>query len=268
MDTISADVILCTFNSEKYISACLLSILPQLTDSINLVIIDDASTDSTLQIISDTIAASKSTKEIKIFSNKTNQGLTRNLINSIACSTADYIIRIDSDDICCIDRFAKQINYAISHPQVDIIGGQAVLINSAGLKTGYKLKPLSDSDIKNQLYLNPFVHSTVIFKRSSINRVGGYNSSLRHGQDYELWFRCAKYGLKMVNLPEPLVYLRISKRSKYSISTYLTELKIGFIGSWQCHLRLVAYFRIIARFLYCVVEITLEDLRSLVLLMR
>jgi len=259
MTRVTADVIMCTYNSEKYIIDCISSILPQLSDSVRLIIVDDCSSDDTVGIITSAIEQYACHSLVTILLNRFNKGLTVNLAEQTLLSRADYIIRMDSDDICFVDRFSRQGQYVVANPDIDILGGQAIIIDSDGKVIGFKSKPIDRRKLQASLYLNPFIHSTVIFKRLSLLRAGGYNISIRHGQDYELWFRCAKHKLQMANLDAPLVYLRKSSRSKYTIRTYLLEFFIGLNGSFRCRLSLESYFFVTFRLIYCILCVYLVN---------
>ena len=247
-----AEIILCTYNSSLHIIKCLKSITPSLSANLRLFIIDDCSVDDTVEKIDSYLESVPASIYITITRNTANLGLTVNLINHINSSSARYIFRMDSDDICSPDRFHIQLAYALKNPSLDIIGSNAYVIDQTGRFISDKFKPVSPQQIHNKLHTNPFIHSSILFKRSSYLKVGGYNSSLRHGQDYELWFRCAKSDLKMSNIPLPLIYLRRSQRLKYPFSTYLRELIIGLRGSAMNNLHPFSYIQLLLRFLYCI----------------
>ena len=249
-----SEIILCTHNSSLYISRCLKSILPSLSSNLRLFIVDDCSEDDTVNIIKGILESSPGSEHVFLTCNNINLGLTLNLINHINSSSAYYIFRMDSDDICSPDRFQVQLSYAIENPSIDIIGSNAYVIDKTGRFMHNKFKPVSPQQIHNKLHTNPFIHSSVVFKRSSYLEVGGYNATLRHGQDYELWFRCAKKGLNMANIPLPLIYLRHSNRLKYPFSSYLRELIIGLRGSASNGLHPLSYIELFLRFFYCIIS--------------
>jgi glycosyltransferase involved in cell wall biosynthesis len=236
------------------------SILPQLCKEIHLQIIDDASVDNTYNII---IEMTKPFYEyVKIKRLRENQGLSKNLNWYLANGQSEYVFRMDADDTAAPNRFHFQLEYALEHPEIDIIGGQALRVNSLGKAINITQKPLHHEDIINKLYTNPFVHSTLLYKREAILNAGNYSTSHRHGQDYELWFRCAKYGLIMFNLPDVLVDYTISPTSKYNISTYWNELIIGIQGSIIVKHKHWVFVALVSRFLFYCLKIIVFKLNS------
>jgi glycosyltransferase involved in cell wall biosynthesis len=263
MSKVLSEIILCTYNSQNFIVRCLDSILPQLSDQIHLQIIDDASTDNTYSLIVSKINSFD--RYVKVKHLQINQGLTKNLNWYIANSQADYIFRMDADDIAVPNRFRYQLDYALAHPNLDVIGGQALRIDSSGKVIGKTNKPLDNDRIIKKLYTNPFVHSTVLYKREAILKAGNYNVSHRYGQDYELWFRCAKYGLAMSNLSEVLVSYTVSPTSKYKISIYWNEFVVGLRGSIMVKLNLWCLIPLTSRFFLYSIKIATHHLKNVTL---
>jgi glycosyltransferase EpsE len=244
-----AEIVLPVYNCELFIRQCLQSVLPQLTDCIHLCLIDDCSTDNTFAIVSALVAPYSG--YVTIIRNEVNKGLSITLRDYVCMRDSTYVFRMDADDISFPDRFQAQLSFALANPRIDVIGGGAIQFDTGSLFSRYVSKPATQIGIRQSLYKNPFVHGTVLFKRSSILAVGNYSPSSRTGQDYELWFRCDSKGLRMVNLPRPLIYLRRSPRIKYSFQAYKNEFFIGLRGANSCRLGLNAYLLIFLRFVYC-----------------
>ena len=101
-------VILSTFNSSETISTSLESILSQTYKNIELLVVDDCSTDNTYEILND---YKKNYSQIKLFKNTENIGLTRSLNFLIDKSKGEFIARQDSDDISNLDRIKKQLKF-------------------------------------------------------------------------------------------------------------------------------------------------------------
>jgi glycosyltransferase involved in cell wall biosynthesis len=246
-----SEIVLCTYNSSKYIKDCLESVLPQLCPFITLHIIDDCSQDNTFEIAASLVI--QYTHFVSMTRNSDNKGLTRNLHDYLINTSKKYIFRMDADDISMPNRFKKQLDFLLNNGKIDILGGCALSIDECGSVKGYLHKPHPQKSIQRSLYKNPFIHSTVLFKKSAILRAGNYNINHRSGQDYELWFRCSRKNLVMVNMKQPLIYLRKSPRHKYSVQAYLREWKIGIAGSISCRIfDPRAYLLICLRLLICI----------------
>ena len=110
-------VILPVYNEEKYIGSAVDSILSQSLKNIELIIIDDGSTDKTLSILQ----TYKKDSRVRIVSQE-NSGLATALNNGIAISQGKYIARQDADDLSVQDRLEKQVNYMDLHPDIGILG--------------------------------------------------------------------------------------------------------------------------------------------------
>lgn len=139
-----------------------------------------------------------------------NRGLGEALrIGSEKC-TGDYILRMDSDDISDPERFAKQIAYVESHPDVDVLGTDIAEFNrSTDEDMRVRACPQYHDDIvKMGKKRNPMNHVTVCMKRSALEKCGSYETLLLL-EDYYLWLKMIVTGCKLENLNESLVYVRV-----------------------------------------------------------
>ena len=203
-------VILSAYNSEKYIGEAIESVLDQTYVHFECIIINDCSTDKTLEIIK---TYAKLDNRISIINNKKNLGLTKSLNKGISKSSGKYIARIDADDICEHSRFEKQLKYMEANPEVAVCGSLGTYIDENGKNLGVKNLPLSSKDLKNKLlFNNQFIHSALFIRKSVLDTVGSYDESFKTSQDYELLLRIAeKY--PVINLADPLVKWRIHRNS-------------------------------------------------------
>ena len=138
-----------------------------------------------------------------------NMGLSAALNQGLKHCKADWIARMDSDDICMSDRFEKQIRYIASHPEVDVFGGQIEEYDdSMTTPLGLRIVPTLDAELKKfALRRNPMNHMTVMYRRSVIDLAGGY-PNLKLMEDYALWLRLMKNGVCFGNLEDVLVKVR------------------------------------------------------------
>ncbi|WP_235284146.1 glycosyltransferase [Methanosarcina sp. 1.H.A.2.2] len=203
-------VVMSAYNSEKFISDSISSILNQTYDDWELVIINDASSDNTLEIINQ---FSEKDLRIKVIDNEKNIGLTISLNVGIKNSNGEFVARLDSDDLAEPSRLEKQINYLHNHPDVGLVGSGAYLINSFGNKIGF-MNVMSQPDFVNKFMnnLNPFIHSSIMVRRKALDDVGSYREKFRYSQDYDLILRLSdKY--KLSNIAQPLIRWRVSDNS-------------------------------------------------------
>lgn len=228
-NSLTATVLMSVYNDEVFVEEAIKSILPQLTNDIELLIIDDSSTDRSSKILQD---FESQYLQIRLIRNEQNRGLGYCLAIGTEKAKGRYIIRMDADDICLPDRFSKQISFLEQNPDIDIVGGSAIEIDEKGNKGVTRQMPLSHEEILQVIWANPFIHSTVAFRREKIMKTGNYNAQIRRRQDYDLWFRCAKQGLQFTNLSEPLIYYRFTANShkKQRLNQAIDQAKIGWNG--------------------------------------
>ena len=204
---IKVSVIMSVFNCEKFLSSSIESILQQSFSDFEFIIFDDASTDSSRNIIE---SFASEDPRIKTIFNIENQGLTKNLNKGIGMSKAVYIARMDADDIALPNRLDKQIKYLEKNTHIDILGSSAIDIDEKGNHLQKRQAPESHSEIIKLLpKANPMIHSTIVFKRKRLKKIDFYNESYRTTQDYEMWFRAAGNGMIFCNLSEILLFYRM-----------------------------------------------------------
>lgn len=205
-------VVMGCYNDEKYIREAIDSILNQTINDLELLIIDDCSSDSTIEIIE-----SYSDNRITFIKNTENKGLGFNLNLGVRIAKGKYIARMDADDISMPTRLERQVMYLEKHPQTICVGTSARKIGDISLRTKI-LSPImkqytSYHHIQVALLLGtPMLHPSVMFNRQLLLKTGlNYNPSYRRAQDYELWSRMIACQYKMENLPDILFCYRYTK---------------------------------------------------------
>lgn len=191
-------VIMPAYNAEKYIAEAIESILSQTFTDFEFIIINDASTDSTKEVV-------KSFKDqrIKLINNEQNQGVAESLNIGISVAKGQYIARMDADDIALPHRFQTQFEFMEQNPDIDICGSW---VKTFGTKDGTLKHPLSNEDIKDATFFYcSLVHPTTIFKNELNLR---YSSEFPRAEDYDLWTHMIDK-LKFANIPENLLLYRV-----------------------------------------------------------
>ena len=201
LDTPKISVIMSVYNGEKYLREAIGSILAQTFTDFEFIIVDDGSTDNSLEIIQ-----SYNDKRIRIINNEKNIGLTKSLNKALKAARGEYIARQDADDISLPSRFEEQMRYFEEHPEVALLGTSVYIIDENGKIIGKHII-LAKPTAKDFFKCNPFDHGTVMFKKDIVNMIGFYNELIRYSQDYELWLRIAKY-YEVRSLPQILYKLR------------------------------------------------------------
>lgn len=199
-------VVMSVWNGERYLHEAINSVLQQTFADYEFIIVNDASTDSSPQII-----RSFSDDRIRVINNDINIGLTKSLNKALKEAEGEYIARQDADDISLADRFAEQLKYLDEHPEVALLGTSAYYINENGETTG-KCVTTGSPSIGRLLKGNRFIHGSTMFRRAVVDELGGYNELFRYGQDYELWLRIAGY-YEVRNLTQLLYKLRFHQEN-------------------------------------------------------
>ncbi len=215
-------VITPAYNCDKYILESLNSILNQTYSNIELLIADDASTDNTRKII-DSLKDSR----IKTYHNKINKGYLETCNMLLSKAKGELIAFQDADDISDIDRFEKQIDYLNKDSSVDVIGSNAIIINSNGdilYKTNWE-KDVNKAIFNIQF---PFITNSWLLKRKVYDKIGGYKEYFKIGFEDFYWAALVAEKYKIVNMDEYLYFYRKhknsmssnSKNKKYSLGFY------------------------------------------------
>ena len=192
------------YNAAQYISESIQSILSQSFKDFELLIVNDGSTDHTVDVIGNFVDP-----RIRLIHNNSNKGLvyTRNV--ALREAKGEYIAVLDSDDIAMPERLENQYHFFIENPDFALCGGHGIVIDSQGEKINDNrlYVPIVSEIIKMKLlFLNTFVNSTVMYKTAVLRELNGYRE-FAPAEDYEFFIRiAAKY--PVANLDQILVKYR------------------------------------------------------------
>lgn len=200
-------VVMAVHDGETYLEEALEAILGQSYTDLELIIVDDASRDSTNLILQD---YAKRDRRIVFLRNNEMLGLTLSLNVGIRRARGEYLARQDADDYSLPGRFEAQVEFLDKNPKVGLLGTAYHLVDQSGMVLKTRKPPLTDTAIRwHMLFRNPFCHSSVMLRRKLLEEMGaGYNPKWPLAQDYELWSRMLQY-TKGANLVRPLVCLRV-----------------------------------------------------------
>lgn len=169
------------------------------------------------------------------------KGLGASLQRGLQACKYDLVARMDADDVAAPSRFAVQVAELEKEQATSVVGSWARVIDASGVVVGERRYPVDNDDIKRAIWANPLIHSSVVYRRNDILRVGGYDERLPRRQDYDLWFRCASAGLRFHNVPETLIDYRASGKHgrRRIISDALVHVRVGMKGASLLRLRAV-----------------------------
>jgi len=192
-------VIIPVYSYQPYLIDSIRSIMNQSYKNLEIIIVSDDKE----CLVNDVISSLNDTR-IKLIKGP-GKGLPAALNKGIMEATGTFLARMDSDDIALKDKFVKQLDF-LKKNKLDICGTNIKTIGSTNYLINF---PEKDIDIKYYtLFGSPMAHPSVIGKISSF-REHLYNESFSSAEDYELWVRMAKSGIKFGNLQEPLLLYRV-----------------------------------------------------------
>lgn len=201
--SIPVTVLMSVYNGGEYLAGAVRSVLTQTFREFEFLIIDDGSTDGSLQV-----AASFDDPRIRIIRNDRNMGLAMSLNKGFGLARGKYIARMDSDDVCRPDRLEHQLAWLESHPTVGACGSRVRYIGPGGGKT---VRYYSNSSLvkASLLFGPPMAHPAVLLRRDLFLEHGlVYDTNFRRAQDYDLWER-ASHHFPLSNVPRVLLDYRI-----------------------------------------------------------
>lgn len=197
-------VIMPLYNGEKYVSESIDSVLAQTVGDFELIIVDDASTDSSPDIIHSYAAKDP---RIVILHNKANMGAARSRNRALDIACGDFITFTDADDLLLPGRFARQLSFFEKYPQIDLCGSSYTIFGPEAEQRKQIKVPLTHDQIAAYLLFGcPFGMSSVMLRREAFARTNiRFRESM--AEDYQLWVDLSDK-LHMANIPESLVLYR------------------------------------------------------------
>jgi glycosyltransferase involved in cell wall biosynthesis len=202
-------VVMPVWNAERYLAEALDSILVQTHANWELVLVDDGSSDRSLEIAE---SYARRDARIRPLRNQRNLGIvaTRNRAFAETDAQSAYLAVMDSDDVCMPERFAQQVAFLEAHPDHAVVGGNTLIIDERSQAIGARAYPSRYEDILAVITrYNPIANPTAMIRKSAMAELGGYDARYARCQDYDLWLRmAARY--KLANLDAFTLKYRIS----------------------------------------------------------
>lgn len=193
------------FNAELYFADAIKSVIQQSFKDWELILVDDGSTDRSLEIAQ---AFAKKDCRIRVISDGKNKKLPARLNQIIQESQYEYIARMDADDLMHPDRLKIQVEFLQKNPNFDLVSTGVVSINDKNEVRGVRVVDHLYTNFKEVKRHYPIVHASILAKRNWYLR-NKYDQSLPRTEDFELWCRTiSNNDLKLAVLPEALYYYR------------------------------------------------------------
>lgn len=228
-------VVMPVYNAGDFLVDAIESILNQTYKNIEFIIVDDASTDTSWNILQR--YAKKYPKKIKLLRNHTNMHQAVTVSRAIAEAKGTYIARMDADDISFPQRLEKQIAYLEKHNKTVAVGSQCLLINKKGQIIGEKKFPTTFEDVYRYIFqFCPIQQPTVMIAAKRLPKNFQYYAyDLSPVEDVEFIFKLFQYG-RVENMPEYLHMYRI-----HGNNSSLKNFKKSFLLTLISRIRGVLY---------------------------
>ena len=237
MPTPAVSVVMAVYNGEPWVKEAIDSILGQTLTDLEFVVVDDGSTDGTVPI-----AQARRDGRLRVV-RQARGGQTAALNRGLRAARAPLLARLDADDVALPDRLERQVAFLHAHPEIGLLGTGCHEIAPSGAVVRTLTPPPDDLAIRRRLIrANPFIHSSVMFRRSAVEAAGSYDETFAVAQDYDLWLRMSGV-TRLANLPEPLVLRRLapgrlssvrdSTRLRDELIARLRAVRRGNYAPWQ-----------------------------------
>jgi glycosyltransferase involved in cell wall biosynthesis len=225
----SVSVLMPCFDASGTLPDALASLRAQTLADFQVVAVDDGSTDGSGEMLENWAIQDERFQVVS----QDHQGIVAALNAGIRHCQAEYIARMDADDISSPTRLAHQVTYLDQHPQIAVLGCQVQGYPPREVRAGFEVYMawqnglLSDQDIRREIFIeSPLAHPSAMMRKADLLEVGGYQE---HGwaEDYDLWLRCYLGGKRFAKLPEVLLYWRehpgrlTRQDSRYSLENFL-----------------------------------------------
>ena len=237
-------ILIPSYNHARYIEACVASVLNQTYPAIELIVIDDGSSDDSPAILS-RLAQERGFR----FESQTNHGLATTLNRGLAIAKGKYFCPMGSDDIMLPEKTALQVAYMEAHPEVAVCGTNVLAIdeNDRPLSRHQRHYPARVMDF-DDIFTNrqpAIAASTAMLRTDVLREIGGYDTEIRL-EDFALWLKLTHRGHRMGALEEVALHYRKHGSNAYRNLRMMYESLLQTYAPYRDH---PAYPRVINQFL-------------------
>ena len=192
-------------NDARFVAEAVQSVLDQTLTDLELVVVDDASTDETPQLL-----AAFGDERIRVLRNEQRSGLATSLNRGLDDAQGHYVARLDSDDVARADRIERQVARIETEPRVAVVGSAVADLDEHGRRGRTHVMPSGVRPLRwLALFSSPFFHPSVLVDRETLDAHAlRYDPEFLESEDYDLWTRLFAFA-DGDNLREPLVSKRV-----------------------------------------------------------
>jgi glycosyltransferase involved in cell wall biosynthesis len=196
-------VLLPVRNGERFLRQSVDSILGQTLADLEVVVVDDGSTDATPEIL-----ASYDDARLRVLRSP-GEGLVAALNLGLESARSPYVARMDADDVSLPQRLERQVDALERERRLGLVATWVSVIDTEGRELRAHVLPHRHGDLARRLLLrNPFQHGSVVLRRDALDRIGPYRDEYGHNEDYDLWLRLAEVA-ELGCVPETLYRYRV-----------------------------------------------------------
>lgn len=228
-------VIMGIYNCENTLGEALDCIINQTYTNWEVIMCDDHSSDNTIQIAEQYVQ--KYPEQFVLLKNRENHGLNYTLNKCLKVASGEYIARMDGDDLCAENRFAKEVTMLEENKDIAIVSADMYFFDEKGVwgRTNTEDCPTKESFLR----ATPFCHAACMVRKEAYLAVDGYSVSekLLRVEDYHLWIKMYAKGYKGMNIQEPLYSMRDDRdaqgrrKFKYRLNeAYVKKIAIKDLG--------------------------------------
>ena len=221
MSSLQISVVMPVYNGEKFVARAIESILNQTFKDFEFIIIDNKSTDKSVEIVK-----SFNDSRIKLIQNEENFGIATSLNKGIKHSRGQYIARMDADDLSYPNRLEEQVSFLEKNPGVSVLGTYASLFKENGRIWENHNPPIVPT-LTDWLWGSKVIHASVMMKKQDLQHVGGYDPKTYRVEDYDLWLRMIIKGHVIRTLPKVLyaIHWDLSDYHRKNMKSLVSETK-------------------------------------------
>lgn len=201
----SVSVVMPVWKAESiHVPLAVVSVLAQTLTNWELIVIEDPSDEPAGPLL-----AAFDDARIRHVVNASRTSFSEQLNLGLSLARSDLVARMDADDVCEPARLQTQLDFLRQQPQIDLVGTDLMVIDNAGRTIGRRRYPHTHAAIGRALpRYNPLAHPAVMFRKQVVLDAGGYQGDMCIA-DYDLWNRLFARGVRMANLPQPLLRYRV-----------------------------------------------------------
>lgn len=235
-------VIMGIYNCEETLVQAVTAIRAQTYENWELILCDDGSSDGTYRVAE---GLARDDSRIVLLRNQHNLGLSKTLNHCLERATGEFVARMDGDDDCHAERFARQVRFLQDHREFAYVSSSMLLFDESGVwgRKDVPEFPTAAAVVEG----SPICHAPTMFRRGCLEAVKGYTTDDRvlRVEDVDLWIKLYRAGFRCYNIQEPLYYMRndqnayTRRRYKYRINSSRVRLE----GCKQLHLGAKSYLK-------------------------